>query len=114
MKNRTLRIIMILVGLLFLNIEAAHAGLVQKIRSYILQEFPDHFLLGAVLIVVLLLTGFLYIIFAPVLIGNEKWDWLNYYSYQPGRHDYQNKRASIRKISGILNSSKELSKQAHS
>jgi hypothetical protein len=55
----------------------------------------------------------LYVIFAPVLIGKEKWDWLNYYSYQPNRHDYQSKRVSIQKISGILTKNK-YSKQAHS
>jgi hypothetical protein len=112
MKNTTVRVIIILVALLFLNIEAAHAGLVQKIKIYIRHEFPNDQLLFIVSSILFL--GCLgYILFAPVLIGKEKWAWLNYYSYQPNRHDYQNKRMSIKKISSILNNS-GFSKQAHS
>jgi hypothetical protein len=98
--------------MLFLNIEAAQAGLVHKIKLYIRHECPDYQLLYIAL--ALLVLGFLsYVLFAPVLIGKEKWAWLNYYSYQPNRHDYQSKRATIQKISGIL-SNAEFSKEAHS
>src|SRR5688572_4885566 len=112
MKNKTLRVIIILVGLLFLNIEAAQAGLVHKLKIYINHEFPNYqFIYITITLLVLALLA--YVIFAPVLIGKEKWAWLNYYSYQPNRHDYQSKRVSIQKISGILSNS-EFGKQAHS
>ena len=112
MKNGTLRIIIILVSLLFLNIEAAQAGLVQKIRVFIRHEFPDHqFMYIALGLVVLSFLS--YVLFAPVLIGKEKWAWLNYSSDNIPRHDYQSKRASIKKISNIL-SNTEFGKQAHS
>jgi hypothetical protein len=112
MKNRTFRAIVILVGSLFLNIEAAQAGLVHKMRVFIRQEFPDTQLwyVAAALLVI----GFLcYVIFAPVFIGKEKWAWLNYYSYQPPRHGYKSKRVTIKKISGMLNNA-EISTEAGS
>lgn len=101
MKKGTIKTILILVSLLFLNIEAAHAGLIGKIKIYIHHEFTDLqlayslFSLGAI--------GFiLYVIFAPVEIGKQKRAWLSYYSYSPSRHKYQSKRDSIRKIEEIL------------
>jgi hypothetical protein len=112
MRKGTLKTIIILVGLLFLNIEAAHAGLIHKFKIYIRHEFSDYQLLyfaGG-----LLFFGFLsYIIFTPVFIGKRKWAWLSYYSYTPNRHDYQSKRVMVKKISGILKNS-EFSNQAHS
>jgi hypothetical protein len=103
MKKGTFRIIVILVSLLFVNIEAAQAGLIHKVRIYIRHEFSDYqlfYFLSA-----LLFFGFLsYIIFTPVLIGKQKWAWLSYYSYTPGRHDYQSKRDVVKKISTILKS----------
>lgn len=112
MKNKTLKAIIILVALLFINIEAAQAGLVHKMKLFISHEFPDHnllFISGG-----LFMLGFLsYVLFAPVWIGNEKWAWLNYYSYQPSRHNYSSKRVSVRKISKILTNT-EFNKQAHS
>ncbi len=98
--------------MLFINIEAAHAGLVQKIKLFIRHEFPDYQLLYVA--GTLMVLGFLsYVIFAPVFIGKEKWAWLNYYGDNAAPHDYQSKRASIKKISGIL-SNTEFNKQAHS
>ena len=112
MKNRTLRVIIILVGLLFLNIEAANAGLVTKLKIYIRHEFSDFelfYMVGG-----LFTVGFLaYVIFTPVMIGKEKWAWLNYYSYHPNRHAYQSKRVMVKKISGILKNS-DFSDRAHS
>ena len=101
MKKGTLKTIIILVALLFINIEAAQAGLVNKFKIYIRHEFSDYQLLY--LIAGFVFLGFLsYIIFTPVLIGKQKWAWLTYYSYNPNRHHYQNKREMIKKISGIL------------
>lgn len=101
MKNSTFRIIAFLVGLLFINIEAANAGLVQKLRLYIRHEFTDFqlvyftalFLVGAFLI---------YVVFTPVSIGREKRTWLSYSSYNPNRQDYQTRRGVVKKISNIL------------
>jgi hypothetical protein len=112
MKKSTFRFIIILVGLLFINIEAAHAGLVHKIKIYINHEFSDfpivYFMIG------LLILSFLsYVIFSPILIGKERWAWFSYYSYNPNRHDYQSKRDMVKKISGILKN-EEFGNQAHS
>jgi hypothetical protein len=112
MKKGTLKTIIILVVLLFINIEAAHAGLIQKFKIYIRHEFSDYQLLYFA--AGFLFLGFLsYIIFTPVFIGKEKWAWLSYYSYTPNRHDYQSKRVMVKKISGILKN-QEFSNQAHS
>jgi hypothetical protein len=111
MKNRTLRVIIILVSMLFINIEAAQAGLVHKFRIYIHQEFPDNQFLF-ITFSLLFIACLSYVLFAPVLINKQKWGWLNYYSYQPGRQDYQSKRMSVKKISDILQNS-EYTKQAH-
>ena len=112
MKSGTVRFIIILVAMLFLNIEAAQAGLVYKLKLYISHQFPDYDLLfvsGGLFV----LGFFSYVLFAPVIIGNEKWAWLNYYYYQPRRNKYSNKRASVRKISNILNDP-GFNKEAHS
>ena len=112
MKKGTLKTIIILLGLLFVNIEAAQAGLIHKVKIYIRQEFSDYQLVY--FICGILFFGFLsYIIFTPVLIGKQKWAWLSYYSYTPNRHDYQSKRDMIKKISGILKNS-DFGNQAHS
>jgi hypothetical protein len=102
MNNRTFKVIIILVGLLFLNIEAAHAGLVHKLKVFITHEFPDYQFLyvTAGLFIFSILS---YIIFTPVVIGKEKWMWYHYFSNSARRHDYQSKRALVKKISGILN-----------
>src|SRR5689334_19047149 len=101
MGSRTLKVIIILVALLFLNIEAAHAGLIHKFKIYIRHEFSGQqifYVLASVIVI-----GFLtYVIFAPLPIGKERWYWLKYYSYTPARHDYQSKRDMVKKISGIL------------
>jgi hypothetical protein len=101
MKNGTFRVIVILVGLLFINIEAANAGLIQKLRLYIRHEFTDFQLVyfTAVFLIMLFLS---YVLFTPVSIGREKKTWLNYYSYNPSRQDYQARRDVVKKISTIL------------
>jgi hypothetical protein len=103
MSSRTFKVIVLLVGLLFINIEAANAGLVQKITLYIRHEFSNTQLIY--FISIFMIVGFLtYVLFTPVSIGKEKRGWLNYYSYSPGGHDYQRKRDVVKKISDILNS----------
>jgi hypothetical protein len=101
MKKSTLKTIVVLVGLLFINIEVAQAGLIHKIKIYIRHEFSDYQVVY--IMIGLLLLGFLsYVIFTPVLIGKQKSAWLSYYSYASQKPDYQNKRLTIKKISGIL------------
>jgi len=87
--------------MLFLNIEAAHAGLVYKLKVFISHEFPDYEFLyiSAGLLVFGLLS---YVIFTPLSIGKEKWMWYNYFSTDAKRHDYQSRREMVRKISVIL------------
>lgn len=101
MKNTTLRVIIILVSLLFLNIEAAHAGLIHKLRIYISHELSPvqmYYICAVTLII-----GFLaYVVFSPILIGNQKWAWHNYFTFNPGRNSYQSKRHMVKKISVIL------------
>ncbi len=101
MEKKTFKVIVILVGLLFLNIEAAHAGLVHKFKLFIRTEFSDFQLLyvvGALVIFAFLI----YIVFSPVRIGQEKWSWINYYTYNPSRQNYHNKRLIVSRISDIL------------
>ena len=102
MQNRTIRVIIFLVGLLFLNIEAAQAGLVHKLKLYISHEFTEsqlYYMLGGVMVFGVLS----YIIFTPVLIGSEKWAWYKYFTFNPVQQKYQDKRQMVKKISGILN-----------
>ena len=112
MKNSTLRIIVLLVGLLFLNIEAAHAGLVHKLKIYIISEFGDTrflYLLGLVLVAGLLC----YVIFAPVLIGKERWDVFRYYTFDPTKNSYQRKRSMVRNIAATLNNKESVKSARH-
>jgi hypothetical protein len=101
MNNRTIRVIIFLVSLLFLNIEAAQAGLIHKLKIYIRHEFTEWqliYILGG-----MGLFGILsYIIFTPVLIGSEKWAWYKYFTFNPVRPKYQDKRHVVKKIAGIL------------
>lgn len=99
MKKSTVKTIVILVALLFINIEAAHAGLVTRLKLYIRHEFTGVELIyySAILIALTFLT---YVIATPVAIGKEKTIWL---SYGTGRYNYQNKREAVKRISQILN-----------
>jgi choline-glycine betaine transporter len=104
MKNKTVRIIVILLCLLFLNIEAAHAGLIQKFKSQVLHEFSDFQLFY--LIFGLSIIGFLsYVIFTPISIGKEKLPWYKWSTFSINRHNFNNKRIVIKKIAIILNNS---------
>lgn len=101
MKNKTFRTIIILVGLLFINIEAANAGLIHRFKAYIRHELSDYQIFYSLLFI-LALSFIGYVIFTPVLIGKEKWGFLSYYSYNPTAKSYHNKRLLVRKISDIL------------
>jgi len=97
MKNRTFKVIVILVGLLFLNIEAAHAGLVQKFKLYIGHEFPGYqpvYIIASILSVSLLS----YIILTPMPFKETGKLGGGYYPQQT----FQNKRSRVKKISAIL------------
>lgn len=106
MSKRVLKVILVLVGMLFLNIEAAQAGLVHKLRLYIQSEFPPH-QLALILFVVFTVGAFCYIVFTPLSINNERWSWYNYFSFEPEKSSYKNKRALVKRINGILSKGKK-------
>jgi hypothetical protein len=112
MKKGTFRFIIVLVALLFLNIEAAQAGIVQRIRFYIHSEFPDH-QFTYLMIIAVFISLVAYIIIAPVPIGKEKWSKLDYYRIQPRRHTYKARRISVNRIADLLKST-ESANSAHS
>lgn len=101
MNGRTFKVIVILVGLLFINIEAAQAGLIHKFKSFILHEFSD-FQLFYLISGVFAIAFLLYVMFTPVVIGNEKSVWLDYYPPESQRTIYQNKKEMVKRISVIL------------
>ena len=107
MKKGTIKTIIFLVGSLFLNIEAAHAGLVGKLKLYINHEFSDS-QLTYTLLCLAALSFISYVIFTPVVIGKQKWAWLTYYTYSPSRPNYQGKKDSVRKIEEILTNRKNI------
>ena len=100
MNSKTAKVILILVGLLFANIEAAHAGLVHKLKLYIHHEFTDwQFIL---ILTLAFFVGFLtYIIATPVSIGKQKLIWPTTFSYHKGT--FESKRKFITKAGNILN-----------
>ena len=100
MKNRTFKVIVILVGLLFLNIEAAHAGLIQKFKVYIGHEFPG-FQLIYIVAATLSLGLLTYIILTPAFKEKGKFAGNRYISQET----YQNKRDRVKKIAEILRES---------
>lgn len=103
MYKKTYKFILVLVALLFANIEAAHAGLVHKLKLYIHHEFSDWQFL-------LILIGFIsfglltYIIATPVSIGKQKLIWLTSFSYS--RDSFESKRKFVAKTGNILNNGK--------
>lgn len=89
-------------GLLFLNIEAAQAGLINRFKQYIHLGFTNWQLLLAALIVVFM-WSFAYIIFTPVIIGNQKSIWLNYTGDHELDTNFKNKKEFVKKTSALLN-----------
>lgn len=108
MKNRTVRVIIILVGLLILNIEAAHAGITHKFRILIsseLNNFQLFYVFGGGLTLGLLS----YIIFTPAFKeGSKTATAASTYLQTFNRQTYQNKRIRVKKIRSILKNSDSL------
>ncbi len=111
MKNKTLRVIVILVGLLVVNIEAAHAGITHKVKVLIGNELSD-FQLFYTIGVALSLALLGYIIFTPAFKEKGKSSLAGTYREQYGTHTFKVRRNRIRKISHIL-SNPEADNQAH-
>jgi hypothetical protein len=103
MSRKTFKVIVILVGLLFLNIEAAQAGLIHKFKSIILNELTD-FQLFYISAGVFSCGFLLYVTLTPVSIGNQKSVWLDYFPNNPHESRFQSKKNLVKKISTILNS----------
>jgi hypothetical protein len=102
MNNRTFKVIVILVGLLFLNIEAAQAGLIHKFKAIIMHELSDYQLIY--ISMGFAACGFLlYVMLTPVSIGNQKSVWLDYFPNNPNKSQFQNKKDLVKRISVILN-----------
>jgi hypothetical protein len=100
MKNQTVRIIITLVALLFINIEAAHAGLIHKFKLYITHEFPDWQLIF--ISTGLLTAGFLtYVLAVPVSIGRGRRIWFTDDDLDAVKK-FGDKKQTVRRISGIL------------
>lgn len=112
MNKSTFRIIIVLVCLLFVNIEAAQAGLVHRIKLFINNEFPPN----QFVFLIICASFFIfvaYVVLAPVNIGKEKRAWLDYYRIQPKKRSYQHRRIAVNRISDVLRMS-ETKNSAHS
>ncbi|MBX3164941.1 MAG: hypothetical protein KF900_10720 [Bacteroidetes bacterium] len=96
MKKRTLKTIIILVSLLFLNIEAAQAGLIHKFKVYIGQEFSGQ-LLFYTLGITFTIASLGYIMYAPAF-KEEKAKTFR----ERLKNDFQSQKERVRKISQIL------------
>ncbi|HOZ86787.1 MAG TPA: hypothetical protein PL029_03465 [Bacteroidia bacterium] len=112
MKNKTVRVIVILVGLLVLNIEAAHAGITHKFKVFINHELSD-FQLMYVSFGLLSLSVLGYIIFMPAFKDKGNFAGGAAYFQNYTTHTYQHKRKRIKKIAQILKNA-ELSEYPHS
>lgn len=101
MKNKTLRVIIILVGLLVLNIEAAHAGITHKFKALISQELTNFQLLyvGGGLLTIGLLS---YIIFMPAFKQGHGNSLAATYLENYTRQNYRVRRTRVKKIAHIL------------
>lgn len=75
MKARTVKIIVVLIGLLFLNIEAAHAGLLFKLKAVMSMD-TVYIILSAALIVAIGL-GFVFFAFFDNSLNLEETDTKN-------------------------------------
>lgn len=102
MKNKTLRVIIILIGLLVLNIEAAQAGITHKFKALIANELSDFQLLyvGGGLLTI---AFFSYVIFTPAIKDRGRTSLAATYLETYTRRRYRVRRERIRKISEILN-----------
>lgn len=101
MKNRTVRVIIILIGLLVLNIEAAQAGITHKFKVLIASELSNFqmiYISGG-----LLTLGFLtYVIFTPAFKEKGKTAAIPAYFFNSSHQNYEIRRQRIKKIADIL------------
>jgi len=101
MKNRTLRVIIILVGLLVVNIEAAHAGISHKFKLLVSNKFSD-LQLAYLSFGLLSIAGLSYVIFAPAIkhkgILTNGNDYFKFHIF----NRYQRKKERVKKITQIL------------
>lgn len=100
MNRRLVKIIIALVSLLFLNIEAAHAGLTIKLKDYIGSglspfEIASGFILTAGALFLL------YVIFTPLRINNQRLSWYSYFTFT-AKDSVREKRKLIEHINGVL------------
>jgi len=103
MTKKSFKIFVLLVAMLFANIEAAHAGLVHKLKLYIHHEFATwQFVL--VLAGLMLFSFLAYIIITPVSIGKQKLIFLTSFSFTKASFD--SKRKFVAKTGNILNNNK--------
>lgn len=112
MKNKTLRVIVILIGLLILNIEAAHAGITHKVKTLITNELTDFqlFYMGGGALSLALLG---YIIFMPAFKEKGRSTLSGIAPEAYDRHSFHARRNRVRKITHIL-SNTGADNQAHS
>src|SRR5882672_7106112 len=101
MKNKTVRVIIILVGLLVLNIEVVHVGITHKFKVFINHELSD-FQLLYVSYGFLSLSLLGYIIFMPAFKNRGSFAGTPGYFGNYNLHTYQHKRKRIKKIAQIL------------
>lgn len=97
MKKRTLKTIITLVSLLFLNIEAAQAGLIHKFKTYLGREFSGYqlfYIVGATFAV----AALAYIIYAPAFKEDKTKTFR-----ERLKDDFHSQKARVKKISGFLN-----------
>lgn len=103
MTKKSIKIIVLLVTMLFANIEAAHAGLVHKLKLYIHHEFATwQFVL--ILCALMLLSFISYIVLTPVSIGKQKLILLTSFSFT--KDSFDAKRKFVTKTGNILSNTK--------
>ena len=107
MSKRMIRTILVLVSMLFLNIEAAQAGLVGKLKLYIAAELP-HWLLVMLLGSALLLIPVLLVIFTPLYINNQRLVWHSYFTFHPDLSRFAARRRSVNRIRETLTADKNV------
>ncbi len=100
MSSRTIKTIITLNLTLCLTIEAAQAGLLHKIKLFLLQEFNLTALTMTAMAFIVILAV-LYILLAPVSIGRQKSVWLNM-SEGSKPNGMGHRKAQVRRISAIL------------
>lgn len=102
MSKATVKIIGLMVALLFINIEVAQAGLIRRFRVFLHTEFPNSHL-GLWILSAILLIFMAYVVFSPLKIGTERWNWLKMYRYNPSTVTFKKKRQAISAIAKTLN-----------